>query len=299
MPDFEGFFGKHTGPLPGLSVYQCGHEKCESRHSFGPAARDHYLIHYVVSGFGEFHAGGRVYRLSRGSGFLITPYRSTFYIADTLAPWEYYWIGFNGSEAESLLNLCGLSEQEPVFQYRLAEPLESHLQAAVTASGLSSAQEYALLGQLYLFLSCLMRSNPAVQDKPSDYRAHLKNAVRYISDHYFDDITVEKLASFVGVSRSHLYRVFMSELHMSVQQYLLKFRLEKACFLACNTALSLGEIAASCGFSDQSYFSRSFRRAYGEPPLTYRRTQDARAMLPIKPAGPSQAPDKSTGSCCF
>ena len=38
-----------------LNPLLCGWEKCESKHSFGPSAREYYLIHYVVSGSGVFH----------------------------------------------------------------------------------------------------------------------------------------------------------------------------------------------------------------------------------------------------
>lgn len=37
-----------------LLVYQCGREECTPAHSFGPAIRDHFLIHYIIEGSGTF-----------------------------------------------------------------------------------------------------------------------------------------------------------------------------------------------------------------------------------------------------
>lgn len=43
----------------GLAVYSCGLQRCRPSHSWGPAVRDHYLIHYIVRGKGRFTSGGK------------------------------------------------------------------------------------------------------------------------------------------------------------------------------------------------------------------------------------------------
>lgn len=79
------------------SIYFCGHEHCQPGHSFGPAVRPHYLIHVVLSGKGIFKHQGHTYSLKSGDSFLIKPMDSTYYEADRNNPWEYAWIGFNGT----------------------------------------------------------------------------------------------------------------------------------------------------------------------------------------------------------
>lgn len=53
-----------------IMVYQCGMEKYKKLHSFGPAVRDHYLIHFILKGSGIFYANDKLYKLKENQGFL-------------------------------------------------------------------------------------------------------------------------------------------------------------------------------------------------------------------------------------
>ena len=79
----------------GLDPVQFGHEHCRLKHSFGPAVRQYWLLHYVVSGSGKFVREGKEYELSAGDIFVIPPFVETYYEADEKNPWHYIWIGFN------------------------------------------------------------------------------------------------------------------------------------------------------------------------------------------------------------
>ena len=57
-----------------LCMYQFGYEQCDPGHSFGPATRNHYLFHYVLSGTGTLMANNskgetRTYSVKSGQGF--------------------------------------------------------------------------------------------------------------------------------------------------------------------------------------------------------------------------------------
>ena len=56
----------------------CGWQNCDSGHSFGPAIREYYLIHYILDGKGIFERRGVIYNLAKGSMFLIRPHELTF-----------------------------------------------------------------------------------------------------------------------------------------------------------------------------------------------------------------------------
>ena len=60
-----------------LFVTQFGEEKCLPMHAYGPAVRDHYLIHFVASGSGKFYCDCTEYEVSAGQGFLILPNEET------------------------------------------------------------------------------------------------------------------------------------------------------------------------------------------------------------------------------
>ena len=70
-----------------MSLYQFGWEQCQPSHSYGPAARNHYLFHYVISGTGTLMADDtsgitQTYSVKSGQGFMIFPQQITTYIAD-------------------------------------------------------------------------------------------------------------------------------------------------------------------------------------------------------------------------
>ena len=78
----------------GFNPVQFGSENCRPEWSYGPNIREHWLLHYVVSGFGFFEREGHTYKVSPGEIFVIPPYIETTYYADKDKPWHYIWIGF-------------------------------------------------------------------------------------------------------------------------------------------------------------------------------------------------------------
>ena len=94
----------------------CGMSECEPNHSFGPAVRPNYIVHYILSGKGIYQVGEHRYELQQGQGFLIEPEMVTFYKADEEEPWSYLWVGFAGEQAKSHLEDLGLNTNQLIFQ---------------------------------------------------------------------------------------------------------------------------------------------------------------------------------------
>ena len=59
--------------LVSLSVYNVGYQLCDAGYQWGPGIRDHYLIHYIISGKGTNEAHHEVHSLSAGDAFLVYP----------------------------------------------------------------------------------------------------------------------------------------------------------------------------------------------------------------------------------
>ena len=253
----------------GLAVYSCGVQRCASRHSWGPAVRDHYLIHYVLSGCGNFCCSGKQHRLSVGDGFLVVPSQLVSYAADEINPWTYCWVGFNGSDAKRLMEQTGLLNREPVFHYEKDDLFERLLTGICNSSGSIPSEEARMESGLLLFLAALMDEfGKPLQPQDNGYE-YVKKAIKFIDYNYSSDITVSSIAASAGISRSHLYRLFMQHISMPPNEYLMRYRIRKAAELLKAGGLTVGEAAYSTGFSDQLYFSRVFRRYMGIPPSRY------------------------------
>lgn len=252
----------------GLMLYNCGFQQCPPGYAWGPAVRDHHLIHFVTSGHGVLSFGGKQYAVSPGDAFYCAPNCTVHYCADLTDPWEYYWVGFNGTEAERLMHLTCLSSEHPVEHFDDSELLRSCILEITKSVGTAPYQEARMIGGLYQFLSVLMeRANrTATGSSASQY---VDKAMQYIQYNYSRSIDVTDIAAHVGVSRSHLYRVFVKHLGISPNDFLIRFRINEACSLLRKRSLSIGEISFSVGFADQLYFSRQFKKIKGVSPSKY------------------------------
>lgn len=257
----------------GLAVYRSGLQRCAPDHSWGPGIRDHYLIHYILSGKGRFDSGKRRYTLTAGDGFLVVPGVISSYQADHNEPWEYCWVGFNGADARRLVNETGLSEEQPLFHYDKDSAIENMLNDIYTATGPSPSNEAQMTAALLRFLAAMMVLNGDQNCRKDTGYAYVQRSIQFIDFNYSrEDLNITQIAANAGVSRSHLYRLFLQHTDMTPNEYLTKYRINKAANLLKNENLSVGEAAYSTGFSDQLYFSRVFRKLKGMPPSKFAET---------------------------
>jgi AraC family transcriptional regulator len=89
------------------------------------------------------------------------------------------------------------------------------------------------------------------------------------------DISLSRLAAECGLSARHFARAFQQSLGVPPHRYLLKRRVERAKDLLERSSLSLLDVALSCGFADQSHFTRVFRASVGATPGVWRRIRFA------------------------
>ena len=99
----------------------------------------------------------------------------------------------------------------------------------------------------------------------------LKRSLAYLEENYADNITVEKMASVSNYSESHFSKLFRQLTGDSFTQYLKNYRLEMAADRIRSERTKISEIAMACGFTNLSYFSRSFYEKFNTTPSDYRR----------------------------
>ena len=258
-----------------LSIYNCGLQSCERGYTWGPGVRDHYLIHCVVNGRGTYTVNNTVYELCAGDIFLAKPSQLITYSADRDDPWEYYWVGFNGACANQLVMQLPFSEGSPVHHCKNADAVKQGLLNIFLSRGPQPRNEALMVGYLYLFIAQLMQEAQELEPRSaSSSSQYVINAIKYIQFNYSHDISIDDIAKAVGVSRSHLYRVFMGSVSQSPIDYLTNYRINEACYLLRNSQLSIAEIAVSVGFFDQFYFSRVFKKVKGVPPSKFYTLQE-------------------------
>ncbi len=259
-----------------IYVNDSGRESCAPGHRFGPAMRGYYLMHIAASGCGVFDDGVRTYDVHAGQGFLIFPDDITVYTADSTTPWDYVWVGFSGEGAPELARTSGLSKEKPVFDLgRYAGTALKIAYSIYDDMALLQMNTAAALGGLLRLMAYIAQSS--YDASPQRYATagadSYQRALWLINANYQRaDFRIEDIASFVGLSRSQLFRIFKAQCGRSPQAVLSERRLSHAKHLLSGTDLSLTETALSSGFSSAARLGEVFRDELGVSPSMYRKT---------------------------
>ena len=107
----------------------------------------------------------------------------------------------------------------------------------------------------------------------SETQRLVRKAMAFIHEHYREQITRDRLSDYVGVSDRHLNRCFLVETGLSPTAYLNRFRLQQARCLLKDSDASITTVMEQVGFSNNSYFTRLFRREVGVSPSEYQRRE--------------------------
>lgn len=257
-----------------LDLFLChsGIENCNPSYSFGPETRDHFIIHYILDGKGEFTVNNKTYKLGKKDGFLIRPGEETYYKADDKDPWIYMWIGFNGIKAETYLKYANLDENNHIFKYEKDSSLKKCILEILSLNIMNNSNRLKIDGLLYLFIGNLIENNKYMDKENSNTQVdeYINISIDFINNNYSNNIKVNDIANYVGLNRSYFSNLFTKKIGISPQEYLLSLKMEKACNLLTNLQLSIGDVARQVGYEDQLTFSKIFKKSKGVSPKLYR-----------------------------
>ncbi|CAB3725579.1 HTH-type transcriptional activator RhaR [Paraburkholderia sediminicola] len=126
----------------------------------------------------------------------------------------------------------------------------------------------------------------AEQARPSTRRAaslpqwRLRRALDFIEANLAQPIGLADVAASTGLTRMHFAAQFRSTTGYSPHAYLLRRRIEHAQMLLRSSALSVLDVALSCGFGSHAHFTTVFGRIVGEPPNSWRtRMRDEESIV--------------------
>ena len=235
----------------------CGFAECKPLHSYGPAARPNYILHYVMKGKGIYQVG-------------------------ETDPWSYLWVGFGGTEAQRFVRDFGLNSRQLTCECEYGEELKEIVFEMLHHTRSTAENLYYLQGKLYQFFSVLARGIE-IQQYSNDTKEsiHVQEAIAYIKNYYSQKITVEDIANYLALNRSYLYTIFMNSLGISPKDFLTEFRISRGKEQLALTDLSVEEIAVSCGYRNSLAFGKVFKQKVGITPTQYRNDnrKDARERL--------------------
>ncbi|BAB80476.1 AraC family transcriptional regulator [Clostridium perfringens] len=259
-----------------MNVDECGIEQGIPGLGYNYEVLKNAVIHYVTKGYGTFKFNGKVYNLKQGDIFILLKGMQVEYVASIDDPWEYYWIGFSGSNANEYLNRTSITNScvaNCEENSKIPQIILNMCEISKTYNP-SRSDDILLLKELYSLLYALIEEFP----KPFEYKdkelhTYIQDALNFINSNYMHSITVQEIADYVNLSRSYLYKMFIKNLGISPQRYLINLRMYKATLLLKSTKLPIGEVASSVGYSDSLLFSKTFSKHFSMSPLNYRNNQ--------------------------
>ena len=139
--------------------------------------------------------------------------------------------------------------------------VEEHRQELILSQKLETVEKSKLIA----FSSYISEDEGRIK------RDYVQRAIQHIKEHYAENnIQVRSIANALKVSESHLSKVFKEIMHYTISEYLTQYRIKEACKLLKNPDNRINEVSEKVGYTDQRYFSVTFKRIMGVTPGNFR-----------------------------
>jgi AraC-like DNA-binding protein len=247
-------------------VYECGYEKCDPLHFWGPGKKKYHMFHYIISGKGVLTVNGKSYALKGGEGFHLSPTDVVYYEADEKEPWEYIWVCFGGNLVKGIMDNVAIDSQNPTFKDKDSGEMATLFANLRAASMSENTPNLLSVGNLYILLAYFAKEFPAERGRKQGNGDYFHEMIRFVQSEFTRDITVEEVAEKIGFDRTSVYRIFKKNIGMSPIQYIEGLRIGYACELIKQGKMSLSKVASMVGFNQYEWFLKVFTRMLGVLP---------------------------------
>lgn len=159
-----------------------------------------------------------------------------------------------------------------LWQRQALEAIEAAWQAGCREGlGYELRMRNSLSDLILLLHENVREDRPQSGSRENREGERIKQMIRYIHDHYGEPVKMGDIAWAARISESECLRCFRSTIGTTPIAYLRRYRVQRAAQLLAGTRMPVAAVAESCGFSDVSYFTKTFRELKGMAPAAYRR----------------------------
>lgn len=236
-------------------------------HNFPCHIHRSYTLGVVTCGVRVFHISGKEITISSPDGFIINPYQPHSCCQQNDAGHDYRVVSINQSLMRDIyLSVTGKTGL-PYFQkVRISGQRANALLDLIPDSGksenISDGEEFHRLLEIII--------KEYASKEPVEESSHLsipfvKQVSKYIEQNAGKQIDLLQLSQMVHVSPFHLNRIFREQIGLPPKAYLLQVRIKQSVRLLLETR-SISRVACDMGFTDQSHFSRFFKKNVGMSP---------------------------------
>lgn len=274
-----------------LYIQEAGYLKSLRPHLSRRSGLSSYLFLIVLSGSGSVSyrdtAGSHLFPASdspqdvkhpltrvaarAGDCFFLDCSGEYTHISSEADPWELLWIHFYGPNAAAYYS-CFREQHDWHFKSSHLAELTSTIQNVITLhEEKTDDADLLTAAQIVSILTTLCTDAPRESADDSPLSVKLKDILRYLNEHYTENISLDQLADQFYISKYYLSREFKKEFGTTIIQYLLTKKITNAKELLRYSNDSIETIAQHCGIDDASYFNKIFKKIEGCTASEYRR----------------------------
>lgn len=260
-------FAQETGKLKSLKEHICIRENLES-----------YLFFIVLDGCGVVSTGGKDYEAKKGDAVLLDCRKHYEHKSDVSNPWEIRWVHFNGDMPEKLFKVFAEGNTgSPVFtpkdasQYmNVLDELNIKLEKS---NVIAEINQSAVLEQLLVMcLNDVVKGQDISLDNSEDMDEDEFSTLRESVNEHINEGNLERILSIqYGLQPDTLSELFEKKYGISLPDYILNRKLNKAKELLRFTIKSIGEIIVEAGFESEELFRKLFLESEEMAPEDYRK----------------------------
>ena len=173
-----------------------------------------------------------------------------------------------GEYDESLCHRCGV--EGILGQVITLGDLESERDNFLRMANIFTSGEGHYRAQLSAMLKLILLRVIETADEDALPARMVEELDNYIRENVSDEISNTEIGAVFGYHPFYVSRILKERRGMTLRQYIISYRLKMAKKLLETTDRSAGEIAEECGFTDASYFAKTFKAAFGITPKEYR-----------------------------
>ena len=230
-----------------------------------------FQIAAVVSGKGELNVGGETFQLVQGDCFFIDCRASHFYKSSDNDPWELLWVHFNGGTSQQYYDYF-ISQSRNIFRPAFFDKVVSAITDIIDVNERKEPDAEIITSKYIVdLLTLALTVNISDQQYDSALKQKLAAVHNYIDDHFTEDLSLEKLSSQFYISKYYLTREYKRIYGKTIFQHIITARINYGKSLLRFSDKSVEEIAHLCGFNDQSYFARQFKKSENLTCFSYRK----------------------------
>jgi len=280
MFDFlrHGVFGYRFPENPVDSIFQLycvGYEKVTSRdYSWHGLTRQDgplFLFQYTLSGHGAIELDGTIRTVPPHHAFLVEiPGDHHYFLPGESSHWEFIFILVRPYHLRSLWDEMIRQTGHILHLPQDSLPIQAICSLYRQASSEQIQDLYQASSLVYHFIMELYRYILLPADPESHWPPSVREAVRYMKTHYHLPVSLEQIASHVGLSKYHFNRLFTRTTGQTPLSHLTQIRLKRAVDLIRYSTCTLEEIAWQVGYTSGSYLSKIFQQHFGLSPREFR-----------------------------